>query len=145
MIDTLRRDHLGVYGAPAPTPNIDALAKRGQFFTNVVASFHQTSMSMGSLFTGRTPSMEAGEGRTLTWNGHTWCGLARLAQTPGVDTCIPPSVPTLAEAFKAAGWWTIGVASNQFLYEPSGFRAASTTGSRSMSGRRSRARRRAAT
>jgi arylsulfatase A-like enzyme len=121
VIDTLRRDHLGVYGAPAPTPNIDALAKRGQFFTNVVASFHQTSMSMGSLFTGRTPSMEAGEGRTLTWNGHTWCGLARLAKTPGVDTCIPPSVPTLAEAFKAAGWWTIGVASNQFLYEPSGF------------------------
>ena len=121
VIDTLRRDHLGVYGAPAATPNIDALAARGQHFTNVVSSFHQTSMSMASLFTGRTPSVEAGDGRTLSWNGHTWCGLARLAQAPGADPCIPPDVPTLAEALRAAGWWTIGVASNQFLYEPSGF------------------------
>ena len=121
VIDTLRRDHLGVYGAPAPTPNIDALAARGQHFLNVVSSFHQTSMSMASLFTGRTPSVEAGDGRTLSWNGHTWCGLARLAQAPGSDPCIPPNVPTLAEALRDAGWWTIGVASNQFLYEPSGF------------------------
>jgi arylsulfatase A-like enzyme len=121
VIDTLRRDHLGVYGAPAATPNIDALAARGQHFTNVVSSFHQTSMSMGSLFTGRTPSVEAGDGSTLSWNGHTWCGLVRLAEAPGSDPCIPPSVPTLAESLQAAGWWTIGVASNQFLYEPSGF------------------------
>jgi arylsulfatase A-like enzyme len=121
VIDTLRRDHLGVYGAPAKTPNIDALAARGQAFTNVVSSFHQTSMSMGSLFTGRTPSLEAGDGRTLSWNGHTWCGLARLAAAPGSDPCIPPSVPTLAEILRDAGWATIGVASNQFLYEPSGF------------------------
>ena len=121
VIDTLRRDHLGVYGAPVPTPNIDALAARGQHFTNVVSSFHQTSMSMASLFTGRTPSVEAGDGRTLSWNGHTWCGLVRLAQAPGSDPCIPPNVPTLAEALRDAGWSTIGVASNQFLYEPSGF------------------------
>lgn len=121
VIDTLRRDHLGVYGAPAPTPNIDALAARGQHFTNVVSSFHQTSMSMGSLFTGRTPSFENGTGGTLSWNGHTWCGLARLADAPGKDLCLPPSVPTLAETLRSAGWWTIGVASNQFLYEPSGF------------------------
>ncbi len=121
VIDTLRRDHLGVYGAPVPTPNIDALAARGQHFTNVVSSYHQTSMSMGSLFTGRTPSVETGDGGTLSWNGHTWCGMARLAEKPGSDLCIPPSVPTLAEALKAAGWWTIGVVSNQFLYEPSGF------------------------
>ena len=30
-------------------------------------------------------------------------------------------MPTLAEALRDAGYWTIGVASNQFLYEPSGF------------------------
>jgi uncharacterized sulfatase len=122
VIDTLRRDHLGVYGGSVPTPNIDALAARGQAFTNVVASFHQTSMSMGALFTGRTPSFESDDAtRTLSWNGHTWCGLARLAQAPGSDPCIPPSVPTLAEALRETGYWTIGVASNQFLYEPSGF------------------------
>jgi len=121
VIDTLRRDHLGVYGAPVPTPNIDALAARGQHFTNVVASFHQTTMSMGSLFTGRTPSFEAGDAHILAWNGDNWCGLARLAVKPGSDACLPASVPTLAEALRDAGYWTIGVASNQFLYEPSGF------------------------
>ena len=121
VIDTLRRDHLGVYGAPVATPNIDALAARGQHFTNVVASFHQTTMSMGSLFTGRTPSFEAGDNRVLAWNGDNWCGLARLALRPGSDPCLPPGVPTLAEALRDAGYWTLGVASNQFLYEPSGF------------------------
>jgi uncharacterized sulfatase len=121
VIDTLRRDHLGVYGSSVPTPNIDALAARGQHFSNVISSFHQTTMSMGSLFTGRTPSMEAGENRVLAWNGDNWCGLARLAQRPGSDLCLPPGVPTLAEALREAGYWTIGVASNQFLYEPSGF------------------------
>jgi arylsulfatase A-like enzyme len=121
VIDTLRRDHLGVYGAPVPTPNIDALAARGQHFTNAVASFHQTTMSMGALFTGRTPSFEAGGARVLAWNGDNWCGLARLALRPGSDPCLPPAAPTLAEAMREAGYWTIGVASNQFLYEPSGF------------------------
>jgi arylsulfatase A-like enzyme len=121
VIDTLRRDHLGVYGAAEPTPSIDGLAARGQAFGNVVASFHQTSMSMASLFTGRTPSIETGDGGTLSWNGHTWCGLVRLAKAPGAEPCIPAGTPTLAEALRAAGYWTIGVASNQFLYEPSGF------------------------
>ena len=121
VIDTLRSDHLGVYGSPVPTPNIDASAARGQHFTNAVASFHQTTMSMGALFTGRTPSFEAGDARVLAWNGDSWCGLTRLALTPGSDPCIPPGLPTLAEALRNAGYWTIGVASNQFLYEPSGF------------------------
>jgi arylsulfatase A-like enzyme len=121
VVDTLRSDHLGVYGAKAPTPNIDALAARGQHFTGVVSAFHQTSMSMAALFTGRTPSLESRDGGVLSWNGHTWCGLVRLAKTPGQDPCIPPDVPTLAEALREAGYWTIGVASNQLLYEPSGF------------------------
>jgi arylsulfatase A-like enzyme len=121
VIDTLRRDHVGIYGSKVETPNIDALARRGQVFSNVMSSFHQTSMSMASLFTGRTPSIESGDPHvTLTWNGHTWCGLARLAHA-GTDTCIPPNVPTLAESIRAAGYWTIGIVSNQFLYEPSGF------------------------
>jgi arylsulfatase A-like enzyme len=121
LIDTLRRDHLGVYGSPTPTPNIDALAARGQVFTQVVSSFHQTTMSMGSLFTGRTPSMEAGGTQVLSWNGDNWCGMARLALRPGSDICLPSGVPTLGEAMREAGYWTIGIASNQFLYEPSGF------------------------
>jgi arylsulfatase A-like enzyme len=122
VVDTLRRDYLSSYGSENPTPNIDALAARGQLYTNSAASFHQTSMSMGTLFTGRTPSIEFNRiDRPLFWNSSTWCGLNRFAKKGDEDVCIPPSVPTLAESVRDAGYWTIGIASNQFLYEPSGF------------------------
>jgi len=121
VVDTLRSDHLSIYGAELETPNVAALAGRGQVFRNVFASFHQTSMSMSAVMTGRTPSIETGDPTApLPWNSSTWCGLARFSAGSG-DTCIPRSVPTLAERLREAGWWTIGVVSNQFLYEPSGF------------------------
>lgn len=121
VVDTLRSDHLSIYGSQLETPNVAALAARGQVFTNVFASFHQTSMSMSAMMTGRTPSIESGDQTSpLPWNSSTWCGLARFSGGAG-DTCIPRSVPTLAEKLNAAGWWTAGVVSNQFLYEPSGF------------------------
>lgn len=121
VVDTLRSDHLSVYGSELRTPQVAALAARGQVFTNVRASFHQTSMSMAAMMTGRTPSIESGDPREpLPWNSSTWCGLARFSAGSG-DTCIPRSVPTLAERLREAGWWTAGVVSNQFLYEPSGF------------------------
>jgi arylsulfatase A-like enzyme len=121
VVDTLRSDRLSVYGSSLETPNVAALAARGQVFENVFASFHQTSMSMAAMMTGRTPSIESGDPTApLPWNSSTWCGLARFSAGAG-DTCIPHSVPTLAESLRDAGWWTMGVVSNQFLYEPSGF------------------------
>jgi arylsulfatase A-like enzyme len=121
VVDTLRRDHVSAYDSKVETPNMAALAARGQVFENAVASFHQTSMSMAAIFTGRTPSIETGSfGKTLPWNGTTWCGMARF-RAGDDDSCIPRSLPTLAEGLQQAGYWTIGVASNQFLYEPSGF------------------------
>jgi arylsulfatase A-like enzyme len=122
LVDTLRIDHLSVYGSEVQTPNIDALAARGQVFENLLASFHQTSMSMAAMFTGRTPSIESGDPtEPLPWNSSTWCGLARFASGEPDETCIPRAVPTLAEHLREAGYRTVGVASNQFLYEPSGF------------------------
>jgi len=121
VVDTLRRDHVSAYDSKVETPNMAAFAARGQVFDNAVASFHQTSMSMAAMFTGRTPSIETGTfGATLPWNGTTWCGMARFRDGDD-DTCVPRSLPTLAERLQKAGYWTIGVASNQFLYEPSGF------------------------
>lgn len=122
VVDTLRRDHLSVYGGSTSTPNIDALAARGQVFSHFLASFHQTSMSMGAMFTGRIPSIESGDPREpLPWNSSTWCGMARFAGGSADETCIPRALPTLSGQLREAGFWTVGVASNQFLYEPSGF------------------------
>jgi len=122
VVDTLRRDRLSPYGGALPTPHVQALADRGQVFTHVLASFHQTSMSMGALFTGRTPSLESDvPGEALPWNGRSWCGLARFGDAG--SACVPAGLETLAERLRGAGYWTIGVASNDLLYDPAGYSA----------------------
>jgi len=122
VVDTLRRDHLSCYGSSVSTPNIDRIAAGGQIYTNTLASYHQTSMSMGALFSGRTPSIEFGTlGRPLFWNGQSWCGLARFSKEKDEGDCVPADLPTLAGEMSEAGYWSVGIASNQFLYEPSGY------------------------
>ncbi len=123
VVDTLRRDHVGAYGAPRPTPHLDALAARGQRFTRAFSSFHQTTMSMGALFTGHTPSIESGEpAETLPWRANVWCGMNRFARRPAPRwPCLPKSLETLGEAMRKAGYETLGVASNALLFDPAGF------------------------
>jgi len=122
VVDTLRRDKVSCYETGILTPGIDALAKRGQIFTNAHAAFHQTTVSMASLFTGRTPSLESGKGRaSIGWDGATACGLYRFSAAEGRSDCIPRSLPTLAEQMRRAGYWTIGVTSNAALYDPNNY------------------------
>lgn len=88
VVDTLRSDYLSPYGSSLPTRNVERLAANGQIFSEVVASFHQTSMSMASLFTGQTPSIESGQRKyALPQSGRNWCGLSRFSAPH--DTCVP--------------------------------------------------------
>ncbi len=121
VVDTLRRDHLSCYGGGTPTPRIDALAARGQRVRNAFSSFHQTTMSMGALFSGLTPSLEIGNGRSIRWTGRSWCGLTRFADPAGEQGCIPQAVATLPERLREAGYWTAGVVTNPLLFRPAGF------------------------
>ncbi len=121
LVDTLRRDRISPYGYDIETPTLQRLADEGQVFTNVQANYHQTTMSMGALFTGRTPSIETGgPKKTLHWEGRTWCGMARFAADEN-DTCVPQDLTTLAESLSEAGYWTAGVVSNRLLFEPAGY------------------------
>ena len=120
VVDTLRRDALAAYGGSAETPAIDALAARGQVHRHAVSSYHQTVMSMGALFTGRTPSIERRGAETIPMTGRTWCGMARFDPTLASPRCIPDAVPTLAEALREAGYRTIGIVSNPLLFVPFG-------------------------
>jgi len=121
VIDTLRRDAVGCYGGHARTPTIDRIALEGQKFTHAVASFHQTTMSMAALFTGRTPSIESGDlAKPLPFEGRSWCGLARFDPADEREQCVPPGVATLAERMRAAGYETIGITSNALLFDPYG-------------------------
>lgn len=57
IIDTLRPDHLGLYGYERPTsPNLDAFARGAVVFERALATAPNTPRSMPSIFTGRYPS-----------------------------------------------------------------------------------------
>lgn len=121
VVDTLRKDHVSAYGTRSFTPNIDALAARGVRIDTAVSAFHQTTMSMGALFTGRTPALETGNVRkSAKWTGRTWCGLSRFSSRTD-KACVPNRLTTLAERLSEAGYWTAGVTANRLLFKPYGF------------------------
>ena len=57
VVDTLRADHLGVYGYDRPTsPNLDAWAEDGAVFEHAFSTSPWTLPSFGTMFTGHLPS-----------------------------------------------------------------------------------------
>jgi choline-sulfatase len=85
-IDTLRADRLGIYGyMNARTPMIDGLARGAARFSHAYAAAPITLPSHASLMTGRYPPSHG-------------------ARHNGMR--VDPSVPTLAERLKAAGFAT---------------------------------------
>ncbi len=87
IVDTLRPDYLGCYGAgPDASPAIDRLAEEGILFRRAFSQAPMTGPSHASLFTSHLPS-ETG----MTTNGRT---------------VLPPSLPTLAEILRDSGWST---------------------------------------
>jgi len=86
-IDTLRADHVGVYGAvEAETPRLDALAAAGTRFDTAIAPAPLTLPSHASLLTGLDPPR----------HGVRHNGVYRL----------DARIETLAEGFRAAGFAT---------------------------------------
>ena len=85
-VDTLRADHLGVYGnAGIKTPNIDRLGRNGLFFSRAYAHVPLTLPSHCSLLTGTLPLFHG-----VRDNGYR----------------LPPTTPTLAEILKKDGYRT---------------------------------------
>ena len=56
VADTLRADHLGSYGGPVRTPNLDALAASGARFENAYSHAPMTVPSHSSMFTSLLPT-----------------------------------------------------------------------------------------
>ncbi len=85
----------GCYGSEIETPNIDALAGRGQLFTHYT-THPICSPARAALLTGRN-SHTVGTG----WLSNTNAGF------PGYTGEIPLDVPTIAETLRAAGYETL--------------------------------------
>jgi arylsulfatase A-like enzyme len=104
VIDSLRADHLGCYGARGMrTPNIDALARDSMRFTRVYPEAMPTMPARRSILSGR---------RAYPFRG--WEPWAGMAKRPGWQP-IQPGAETLMTAFRAAGRWTAYVTDNPFL------------------------------
>lgn len=101
-IDTLRADHLGVYGYDRDTsPNLDALAARGVVFDAAFAHSPSTAISHMSLFTSLYPPEHGLE--------------------PPRHNALAETIPTLPEAFAAAGYRTAGHTEGGYMEGDHGF------------------------
>ena len=103
LVDTLRADQLGVYGAnPSPTPALDRFAARGTVFDLAVGQASWTMPAVASIFTGLHPRSHgavksaANEGRGKDSSG----------------TLLPDSVVTIAETAQETGVTTVGISTN---------------------------------
>jgi len=127
VVDTLRADHLGLYGHHRPTsPELDRLAESGAVFENAFTTSPWTLPSFGSIFTGRLPaehmagwpagevapkeSLEEGSTDESEANGHQ--GRSFLPLRAGTST--------MAESLAAAGRDTAAVMNNSFLHSDFG-------------------------
>ncbi|MFV2073405.1 MAG: sulfatase [Thermoanaerobaculales bacterium] len=100
VVDTLRADFVGAYGADVETPTIDALADRGVLFAQARSHIPITGPSHASLFTSLLP-MEH--------------GVHNNAQE------LSERFPTLAESLRAAGRSTAAVISLGVMQRQFGF------------------------
>ena len=99
VLDTVRAKET-VPAAASPMPELAAIAREGVEFTNAFSTAPWTVPSHASLFTGTYPSRHGASGRS-----------------PSLDE----SLPTLAEAFTAGGYETLGVSNNTWVTDEFGF------------------------
>lgn len=101
-LDTLRADHLGIYGADLPTsPTIDRLARAGVVFESASTTYPTTTASHMSMLTGLYP-------------------VTHGIRSP-TDEPLAAARPTLAEVLSRAGWTTGAVTENGMVATRVGF------------------------
>lgn len=111
LVDTLRADFVGAYGAKHPTPVFDMLAKKGVTFNKAIAPSSWTVPSIASIFTGMYPQKHG-----LT------DGVAIHVQV-FKQQGMPDEYETLAESFKKAGYTTFCATANSHLASKYGYDA----------------------
>jgi arylsulfatase A-like enzyme len=93
LVDTLRADHLGLYGYPRPTsPTLDAFAGDAVVFDDARSQAGCTFPSANSILTSQPP--------------------ARFLGQPGGALGIPEGIATLPEILRANGWATAAVSAS---------------------------------
>lgn len=117
LIDTLRRDHLPLYGYPKPTaPFLSRLAERGIVFERAYSTSSWTPPAAASLFTSLYPFQHGVlRGFQLAQRIERLTG-ARIRLSP-----VPAAAQTQAEALATRGYRTFAITENPNLVAEMGF------------------------
>ena len=130
VIDTLRQDHLGIYGYPRPTsPNIDQMAADAAVFDRAVSASTWTLPAFGSMFTGHLLARHGAgvmvhDREPLEATSDSTAGsreqlplLLRNTVTQGERrfAMLDSKLPTLAGVLRKHGYATGAVVNNAFL------------------------------
>ena len=109
MIDTLRRDHVGIYGYHRETtPNIDRFAQKATVYHNAVSQSSWTNPSIASFLTSLYPSV------------HGVLSFANEGKEARADI-LNDEIVTLAEFLKSKGYSTGAFVANKWICERLGF------------------------
>jgi arylsulfatase A-like enzyme len=110
VVDTLRADRLGCYGAdPSPSPNLDALCRRGLVMDEHVAQAPWTMPSVATILSGLHPRQHGVVGGSWDWG-----------KPPGVDATadwafLAHDIPTFLESASRAGLTTMAISTNPIV------------------------------
>lgn len=104
VLDTLRADHLGIYGYERDTsPALDAFARENLTFDQAISPAPWTPSAVASMFTGFYASV------------HRMMPEDSRERARGGYSMLDPSLDTLAERLAAAGYGTIGISPNPWI------------------------------
>jgi len=110
LIDTLRADVLGSYGDRlALTPRLDAFARQGVRFAEMLAPSPWTLPSVSSLLTGLQPQTHGAGQRFGDFDPSS------PRQNDFAPTGLPGGVRTLAGVLRQQGFYTMGVYQNFYI------------------------------
>ncbi len=104
LVDSLRADRLGCYGAARPTsPHVDSLSRRSLLFENALTTAPWTVPAVASLFTSTYPSR----------HGQT--------HSRGLHGALSEDMVTLPELLRERGWGTVAFSSHPWVSPALGF------------------------
>ncbi len=115
LIDTLRADHLPMYGYADTAPYMNSIAKRGTVFRNAIAPSSWTAPATASIFTG----MHSSQHGVIT--GFAATKLMQKQQAAIQLNRIPSNIKTMGEIMAEAGFHTIAVTDNLNIGHEMGF------------------------
>ncbi len=95
ILDTMRRDHLSLYGHSVPTsPALDSFADRAVIYDRAISPAQWTIPAHASMFTGVYPTTH---------------------DVTEADRVLPAELPTAAELLHSAGYHTVGFCNNPLV------------------------------